>query len=160
MQVLDEQLFREKTTEFLATDYASSSRDCNLIVLMSLVCGLGAHYLWTDPTARDSMPILDYIRKEAIQATDAGFFRVIAKPSLAAIQIAVLLGSFHLFNGSPYLGFGILGSGVKCAQAIGLHRQSRHPIMDSGAEQGPCRIWWAPEIFDKYAVAVSEQCSS
>lgn len=127
---------------------------------MSLVWGLGAHYLWTDPAVRESMPILDYIRKEAIQAVDAGFFRVIARPDLAAVQIATLLGSFHLFNGSPYLGFGILGSGVKCAQAIGLHRQKRHRTLDSGAEQGPCRIWWALEIFDKHAVAVPEERSS
>lgn len=154
MQVLDEQLFRDKTSELLATDYASS-RDRNLIMLMSLVWGLGAHYLWTDPTVRESMPILDYIRKEAIQAVDAGFLRVIARPDLAAVQIAILLGSFYLFNGSPYLGFGILGSGVKCAQAIGLHRQKRHPALASVAEQDPCRIWWQLEIFDKHVVAVS-----
>ena len=121
---------------------------------MSLVWGLGAHYLWTDPTIRETMPILDYIRKEAIGAVDAAFFRVIGTPDLVTVQIAILLGSFYLFNGSPYLGFGILGSGVKCAQAIGLHRQKRHLTLDPGNAQRPCRIWWALEIFDKHVATI------
>lgn len=134
-------MFRDKTRELLTTDYASSHGH-NLIILMSLGWGLGAHYLWTDPSIRETMPILDYIRKEAIHAVDAAFFRVLGAPDLVSVQIAILLGSFYLFNGSPYLGFGILGSGVKCAQAVGLHRQKRHPMLDPDNAQRLCRIWW------------------
>ncbi|KAK5057819.1 hypothetical protein LTR84_011820 [Exophiala bonariae] len=68
-----------------------------------------------------------------------------ANPTLEAVQIAILLGSFHLFNGSPYLGFAIFGSGIRCAQAIGLHRQPRGSTAES------CKVWWALEIADKYA---------
>jgi hypothetical protein len=140
-------MFRDKADELLASDYASSS-DRNTVTLMSLVWGLGAHYLWTDPAVRETMPSLDYLREQALRAADAAFFQAIRDPDLTSVQIAILLGSFYLFNGSPYLGFGILGAGTKCAQAIGLHRQ-RALGRQTTDTQNACRIWWALEVFDK-----------
>jgi hypothetical protein len=146
--VVDEQSFRERTTALLATDYMLSS-DRNFIYLMSLVWGLGAHYLWTDPNMQQSMPVLDSTRDEIIRAMNSAYFQVISKPDLAAVQVSILLGSFHLFNGKPYLGLGILGSGIKCAQAISLLREARHCGITSFEAQENSRIWWALEIFDK-----------
>lgn len=110
---------------------------------MSLVWGLGAHYLWVNPETSHSLPISGSIRSAMIQFTDASYTQIMSNPTLEAVQVAILLGSFHLFNGSPYLGFAIFGSGIRCAQAIGLHRQSR------GSTPESCRVWWALEIADK-----------
>ena len=95
------------------------------------------------------MPDLASLRTNAIQVADSAFFKVLSFPNLAAVQIGILLGSFYLFNGKPCLGFGILGSAVKCAQVIGLHRQSRLSTLASGNVQNACRVWWTLEIFDK-----------
>lgn len=78
-----------------------------------------------------------------IATIDVAYARIVSNPTLEAVQIAVLLGSFHLFNGSPYLGFSMIGAGVRCAQAIGLHRQSRGSTAESRT------VWWALEIADK-----------
>jgi hypothetical protein len=116
---------------------------------MSLVWGLGAHYLWTDPGVQQQMPVLDVIRDKSIQTVQSAFFLILSNPDPTAIQISILLGSFYLFNGKPHLGLGILGSGIKSAQAIGLHRRPRCGNAISLTSKDHHRIWWALEIFDK-----------
>ncbi|KIW47680.1 uncharacterized protein PV06_00350 [Exophiala oligosperma] len=121
--------------------------DRNFVFLMSLIWGLGAHYIWANPATSSSMPIPTSLLAEMMKVVDVAYSRITASPTLETVQIAILLGSFHLFNGSPYLGFAIFGSGVRCAQAIGLHRQPR----TSSSTGESCLVWWALEISDKYA---------
>lgn len=118
---------------------------------MSLVWGLGLHYLWVNPDTSSSLPVNSSTRFAMLQVIDLAYARIMANPTLEAVQIAILLGSFHLFNGAPYLGFAIFGSGIRCAQAIGLHRQSR------GSSSESCRVWWALEIADKYVPVVCSE---
>ncbi|KIW25661.1 uncharacterized protein PV07_08822 [Cladophialophora immunda] len=151
--VLDESSFRTRSTLALAGEYMETA-DRNFCFLMSLVWGLGAHYLWTNDATSSSLPISAALRSEMMSVVDVAFSRIMADPSLEAVQIAILLGSFHLFNGLPYLGFAIFGSGVRCAQAMGLHRQSRSSTSEA------CLVWWALEICDKYAaVAFGLPCA-
>ncbi|OQU96371.1 Fungal specific transcription factor domain-containing protein isoform 2 [Cladophialophora immunda] len=153
MMVLDELNFRARSTLALAGEYMETA-DRNFCFLMSLVWGLGAHYLWTNDATSSSLPISAALRSEMMSVVDVAFSRIMADPSLEAVQIAILLGSFHLFNGLPYLGFAIFGSGVRCAQAMGLHRQSRSSTSEA------CLVWWALEICDKYAaVAFGLPCA-
>lgn len=119
--------------------------DRNFVFLMSLIWGLGAHYIWANPATSSSMPIPTSLLAEMMKVVDVAYSRITASPTLETVQIAILLGSFHLFNGSPYLGFAIFGSGVRCAQAIGLHRQPR----TSSSTGESCLVWWALEISDK-----------
>ncbi|KIY03482.1 uncharacterized protein Z520_00173 [Fonsecaea multimorphosa CBS 102226] len=142
--VLDESKFRALSTLALAGEYMETS-DRNFCFLMSLVWGLGAHYLWTNDATSSSLPINAALRSEMMSVVDVAYSRIMADPSLEAVQIAILLGSFHLFHGLPYLGFAIFGSGVRCAQAMGLHRQSRSSTSETRL------VWWALEICDKYA---------
>lgn len=138
--MIDETSFREKSALALGTEYIKTT-DRNFCFLMSLVWGLGAYYLWTNPDA--TLPVSSPSPAEMIQVVDLAFSTIMSNPSLDAVQITILLGSFHLFNGSPYLGFALFGSGVRCAQAIGLHRQT----LGSTAES--CSVWWALETADK-----------
>jgi hypothetical protein len=141
-------LFKERSRLALAAEHMKTT-DRNFCFLMSLVWGLGSHYLWVNPETSSSLPVSSSTRSTMIQVIDLSYARIMANPTLEAVQIAILLGSFHLFNGSPYLGFAIFGSGIRCAQAIGLHRQSRGSTAES------CKVWWALEIADKYVSAIS-----
>lgn len=72
-------------------------------------------------------------------------------PDLESVQVGILLGSFHLFNGLPNLGFGILGSTIKAAQLIGLHRGFPTYAADHSTSNTCAQVWWALEIFEKWA---------
>lgn len=77
------------------------------------------------------------------------FCRIIGSPNVEAVQVCILLGSFHLFNGRPTVGLGILGSGVKIAQIMGLHRESMWKGVSGINRELRRRSWWALEVFDK-----------
>ncbi|KIW18475.1 hypothetical protein PV08_02763 [Exophiala spinifera] len=144
MLAIDEPKFRARSTRVLANEYVSTA-DRNFIFLMSLVWGLGAHYLWTSPATSSNMPVPTSLIAEMMKVLDVAYLRITASPTLETVQIAILWGSFHLFNGLPYLGFTIIGSAVRCAQAIGLHRQQR-----TSSTEESCLVWWAVEIGDKF----------
>lgn len=151
-QVVEEDSFRVKVdTQISRADHISLS-DRNFCLLALLVCGLGAHYLWTDPTTSLDRHSLRECKVNCLSELDNNFFAIISQPNLEAVQILILLGSFYLFNGRPNVGYGLLGSAIKIAQLIGLHRAlPRMPINDHGRDS-QIKVWWALEIFEKYNI--------
>lgn len=123
MMVVDEAWFRERSHLALATEHMKTTNR-NFCFLLSLVWGLGAHYLWVNPETSSNLPISTSIRSAMIQVIDLAYARIMSNPTLEAVQIAILLGSFHLFNGSPYLGFAMFGSGISLV-GTGNRRQVR-----------------------------------
>lgn len=134
--------------EHTASDMVPQSRR-NFNLLLSLVWALGAHYLWTDPSAPYDRQFLATFRLEAFQYVESNVLSLMSNPDLESVQIGILLGSFHLFNGQPNLGFGVLGSTIKTAQLIGLHRGFPRSTAGKVNSNAYTEVWWALEIFEK-----------
>jgi hypothetical protein len=115
-----------------------------------LVLALGAHYSSFSNSLADGQLGLPLLSESLLAQIEYRFLRIIGCPNVEAVQICVLLGSFHLFNGRPTVGMGILGSGIKIAQVIGLHRESMWQGLSDVAQESRRRSWWALEVFDKY----------
>jgi hypothetical protein len=89
-------------------------------------------------------------RSTLLRQTEQSFLDMAKVSSIEAVQICIILGSFHLFNGKPYSGFGILGSAIKLAQNLGLHRQSLFQGSSEYDLQSWSRSsWWTLEVYDK-----------
>jgi hypothetical protein len=116
---------------------------------MYLVWGLGAHYLWTNPDTRTDIQLLDHIRLSVIRHVEAHLLVLAAQPDLETVQIGILLGSYHILNGAPNVGFAILGSTIKSAQLIGLHRSPTISHRSPWNKDACAEVWWALEIFEK-----------
>lgn len=115
-----------------------------------MVLGLGAHYRSAAQRTGEGEGI-DVLRSEIFNHLESIFLKVVAVPSFETVQIGILYGSYNLFNGYPNLGFGILGSTVKIAQVLGLHKSSTPNRRDrKEGDQSASIIWWALEVFDKY----------
>lgn len=129
----------------------------NFVLLVSLVWALGSHYLWTDPSAPYDHETLATFRAEAFRYVESSILALMANPDLESVQVGILLGSFHLFNGLPNLGFSILGSTIKSAQLLGLHRGFPGSDADRESLHNRVQVWWALEIFEKCACQSSAQ---
>lgn len=113
------------------------------------MCALGAHYLLTDPDTGLDRTSLNAIKTNFLKELEVQFFAIISEPDLETVQILVLLGSFYLFNERPNVGYGLLGSGIKIAQLLGLHRTSTRIRTDVSNQDSQIKVWWALEIFEK-----------
>ena len=112
---------------------------------------MSALYLSRSDQREIDSDILVSISKQALRHTEQVFLGLTAHPDIAVVQISILLGSFCLFSGRRNTGFAVLGSGVKIAQVLTLHRDFK----PSPSGKGPVvrnvqYVWWALEIFDKY----------
>ena len=114
-----------------------------------LVLGIGAYYSSLGARSGHEESSLRQFSENLFVQVEHRFCRIIGSPNIEAVQICILLGSFRLFNGRPTAGLGILGSGVKVAQVIGLHRESMWKGISDVNRELRRRTWWALEIFDK-----------
>ncbi|KAK9373367.1 fungal-specific transcription factor domain-containing protein [Lipomyces chichibuensis] len=69
--------------------------------------------------------------------------------TLSTVQTCILLGSFCLYHGDPNLAWSIFGSGLKSAQAIGLHRNDFG--LKEEKRQLRRRVFWALYNYDRFA---------
>lgn len=129
--------------------YIPSEDNINFLWITLLVLGLGAHYSSLTPQSNDQQLKMRQFSKEIIARIEQQFLKIIDSPDEEAVQICVLLGSFFLFNGRPTSGLGILGSGIKIAQVLRLHREPASTEMSASRLESRRCSWWALEIFDK-----------
>lgn len=145
-----EQSFRQSYARLIASQQVSYHEE-NFLWLSMLVLGLGAHYSSVSPSASTAGLDLEQLSRTLLASIELRFLQIIGCSTLEAVQICILLGSFHLFNGRPNAGLGILGSSVKIAQVIGLHRESMWRDTSEAVKEAKRRTWWALEVFDKCA---------
>ncbi|SCN71477.1 uncharacterized protein FFMR_02034 [Fusarium fujikuroi] len=75
------------------------------------------------------------------------FLDVVSRGSLEAVQFCVLLASYYLYHGEPGMAWPLSGSGLRIAQALGLHRKATpgdpndQPLNQQIQDQK--RAWWA-----------------
>ncbi|KAK9435745.1 hypothetical protein VB005_10548 [Metarhizium brunneum] len=159
MMVFHEQSFRQSYARLVASQQVSYHEE-NFLWLSMLVLGLGAHYSSVSPSASTAGLDLEQLSRTLLASIELRFLQIIGCSTLEAVQICILLGSFHLFNGRPNAGLGILGSSVKIAQVIGLHRESMWRDTSEAVKEAKRRTWWALEVFDKYAAIAFGRPSS
>lgn len=94
--------------------------------------------------------MLERLNADLLERAEAQFLRLIGCATLEAVQICILLGSYLLFSGRPNVGMGISGAGIKIAQVISLHRESKWRDVSPAVRETKRRTWWALEVFDKY----------
>lgn len=148
---MDEAWFRGKAAKIFEGT-VMDNENFNFCILMSVIWALGAHYLRRSTYALVPAIVLESLCDSTFQHLEQVFLKVISHPNLEAVQIGILFGSYNLFNGKPNLGFGVLGSTVKIAQVIGLHRESLMVKRNHANCESSRRVWWALEIFDKYSI--------
>lgn len=134
-------------------DVSASDGNNNFLWLLLLVLGLGAHYSSFTGSLGERQQNLQDLSKRLLAEIEYKFLPIIGSPNVEAVQICVLMGSFHLFNGRPTVGLGVLGSGIKIAQVIGLHRESMWQGVSDVARETRRRSWWALEVADKCVVS-------
>ncbi|KAK9429586.1 fungal-specific transcription factor domain-containing protein [Lipomyces doorenjongii] len=143
MMVFHEEHFRRRYEHLLASTEGVKSVDNNFLWLTSLALGLGAHYSSLGRSTGQDESSLRQLSETVLTRVEHNFCR-----------------SFHLFNGRPTVGLGILGSGVKIAQIMGLHRESMWKGVSDINRELRRRTWWALEVFDKYAaIAFGRTCT-
>ncbi|KAH8704165.1 fungal-specific transcription factor domain-containing protein [Talaromyces proteolyticus] len=160
MMIFHEEHFRQRYENFLTSTQGVNPIDNNFLWLALLALGLGAHYSSLGRSSDQDEFSLRRFSETIFTRVENKFCRIIGSPNVEAVQVCILLGSFHLFNGHPTSGIGILGSGVKIAQIIGLHRESMWKGISDINREVRRRSWWALEVFDKYAaIAFGRPCT-
>lgn len=92
------------------------------------------------------------LQQELLMTLRRRLLDIVSQGSIEAVQVCVLLVSFHLYHGQPELAWPICGCGLRIAQALNLHRQSPQrenasspPDLDDPrqrAEEARKRCWW------------------
>lgn len=93
-------------------------------------------------------------QRAALKEIEVNILTLCEASDLTAVQICVLVGSFYLYTGRPNLGFVILGSGIRCAYALGLHREPSWVRLAEEDIEERRLVWWALFIFDRFAAIV------
>ncbi|RJE22616.1 hypothetical protein PHISCL_05039 [Aspergillus sclerotialis] len=159
MMVFHEEHFRRRYESLIVSTQGEPANN-NFLWLVMLVLGIGAYYSSLGARSGHEESSLRQFSEDLFVQVEHRFCRIIGSPNIEAVQICILLGSFRLFNGRPTAGLGILGSGVKVAQVIGLHRESMWKGISDVNRELRRRTWWALEIFDKYAaIAFGRPCT-
>ncbi|QMW42666.1 hypothetical protein G4B11_006036 [Aspergillus flavus] len=148
MMVFHEGSFRQRYASLITSAYVAGP-DNNFLWLLMLVLALGAHYSSLREPLDEHHRNLSVLSETLLTQIEYRFLQIIGCPNVEAVQVCVLLGSFHLFNGRPTVGMGVLGSGIKIAQVIGLHREAMWHNLSEVARESRRRSWWALEVFDK-----------
>ena len=157
-QVFHEGSFRQRYKSLIDSVHVAGP-DNNFLWVVLLVLALGAHYSSLREPFDDHDQNLSVLSEKLLTQIEYRFLQIIGCPNVEAVQVCVLLGSFHLFNGRPTVGMGVLGSGIKIAQVIGLHRESMWHNISEVARESRRRSWWALEVFDKYVTGSSPHLS-
>jgi hypothetical protein len=115
-----------------------------------VVCILGCQYIDKDVASVLGLDVAGF-QQRSLNYLEANLLSLCEDTDLASVQICVLLGSFYLYTGRPNLGFVVPGSGIRCAYALGLHRENSWPRLKEEDTEERRRVWWALFIFDRYA---------
>lgn len=121
----------------------------NFARLVGVVLGMGAYYTPADQSMNLGADSLKLLSNALVTKVERSFLQMMDKPDNEAVQICILLGTFFLFNGRPNAGLGILGSGVKLAQMLRLHREPKVQSPSNIDSESRRHTWWALEVFDK-----------
>lgn len=152
MLLFHEPSFRLKY-ESLMSRGIQSRADSRFSLLLLTIWILGCKYMSEDDATRLVFDAKAF-QTAALRHLEANLMFLFEDSELESVQVCVLLGSFYLYTGRPNLGFVVLGSGIRCAFALGLHRESSWLSLIQEVQEERKRVWWALFIFDRFASIV------
>lgn len=152
MLLFHEPSFRLRYESLMARGIQSRA-DSRLSLLLLTIWILGCKYMSDDDATRLRFDAKNF-QTAALRHLEANLMFLFEDSELESVQVCVLLGSFYLYTGRPNLGFVVLGSGIRCAFALGLHRESSWPSLAQEVQEERKRVWWALFIFDRFASIV------
>ncbi|KAF2141532.1 uncharacterized protein K452DRAFT_40691 [Aplosporella prunicola CBS 121167] len=145
LDLFQESAFRAKYEPMILSK-RDPSRKKNQIILLFLVLALGAKYV--DPT---TVPDCIALGAKLFRVVEERLLEVWDESGIEAVQICVLLSSYYLCYGRPNRAFVILGAGVRCAQAIGLHKEHSWKNISQIERAEWARTWWVLYVFDRFS---------
>ena len=152
MLLFHEPTFRMRYESLMARGIQSRA-DSRFSLLLLTVWVLGCKYVSEADAARLEFDAKGF-QTVALRHLEAKLMFLFEDSELESVQVCVLLGSFYLYTGRPNLGFVVLGSGIRCAFALGLHRESSWTSLAEEAQEERKRVWWALFVFDRFASIV------
>lgn len=152
MLLFHERSFRVRYEGLMARGIQSRA-DSRFSLFVLTIWILGCQYTSNDDASHFGFDVKTF-QKAALRHLEANLMYLFEDSELESVQVCMLLGSFYLYTGRPNLGFVVLGSGIRCAFALGLHRESSWPSMTQELHEERKRVWWALFIFDRFASIV------
>ncbi|KAF5646990.1 transcriptional regulatory GAL4 [Fusarium tjaetaba] len=160
MMVLDEPSFRQNYERIISSGVACQS-ELPFVTLLMMVLAIASRYARMKEI-RDCCPDfdMDSLQTLLLSKVKQHIYDLFDDACLEAVQVTILLGSFYLYNAKPNLAFAILGAGIKCAQAMGLHLASSWKTQSENVREMQRRTWWELFVFDRFAsIVFGKPCS-
>ena len=113
---------------------------------------LGIAQYATSSTRQEHCPDVDVlvVQEILLEKVKQLMYELHDEVCLETVQTCILQGSFYLYNAQPNLALAILGSGIKSAQAMGLHMESSWKTESDEVREIQRHIWWSLYTFDRY----------
>lgn len=144
MVLFHEPTFRVELQEVISTGCVRKDRAA-FLYLAVLVTGVGARYAAdsADAIVRDQSCDFDGLGLRLIRLIETKLLDIFDESGIEAVQIAIIMSSYYLYQGLPKRSFALLGSGLKVALSIGLHRESSWTMSNPVIKEVWRRLWWA-----------------
>lgn len=155
MAVLDEESFQSEYNVIAVTGLASH-RQFRFLMVLLVVLSMGARYAnqQKDPVFLDVD--LEGLQTRLLAKVRENMDNLLDEGEIESVQICILLSSHYLYHGRPNLAFITLGTGVKSAQAMGLHNEATWNQVSTVAIEIRRRVWLALYVFDRYVLLLYE----
>lgn len=127
----------------IATGFVRADR-VSFLILVVLVIGVGAKYT-TQSEAQERCPgfNIDSLGAACIRKAEEKLLDVFDEANIEAVQISIILSSYYVYHSRPNRSFALLGSALKVAQTLGLHKESSWKISDPIVREVWRRLCWA-----------------
>lgn len=153
--VLHEPSFRAYYEEMIVSRKAPRSH-LRKVALTMVVLAIGARYATKAALNAAGLKVdLDSLQSILLSKVQENMITILDDGELECVQICILLSSFYLYHGKPNLGFIVLGTGARCAQAINLHREETWRKSTAIVREQRKRVWWALYVFDRSVIFCS-----
>ncbi|KAJ5222102.1 uncharacterized protein N7469_010989 [Penicillium citrinum] len=142
-----------KTRQMLGSiaDGSANPSDKPFLLLLAVMLAMAAWYRSQRGGAdlAESGHEMRVLSAGLLKLVESNLIEIMDRPSITAIQTCILLGSHHVYHGRPNLSFSLLGTTIKMAQSLGLHRQSS--AGSPGDIEERKRVWWTIYTWDRFA---------
>lgn len=153
MLLFHEPSLRAELQQILATGHVRRDRS-SFLFLAVLVIGVGARYAAApDFQARYCGYDLDALGRKLIRKVETALLDIFDECGIEAVQIAIVLSSYHIYYGLPKRSHALLGSALKIAQLISLHKESSWRMTDPIVRETWRRMWWALYTAEVYVLS-------
>ena len=143
MLLFHEPSLRAGLQELWTTGYVRADR-VSFLILVALVLGVGAKYATTaEAEARCPGFDVDGLGTKFIRKAEENLLDVYDEAHIEAIQIAVILSSYHIYHSRPNRSMALNGSALKLALSMGMHKESSWKMTDSIVREVWKRLCWA-----------------